>query len=140
MSPEMQRSKLAKLCEIEEFSDENELFAAAISDSVCPAICCNPDNPACDYTTEMEPDQDRGWCEECQAGTMVSVLSCSVGSSDVRRALHVRADRLDGREARQGLVFRTVGQPPQQWGLARPIQLRVERSDDDRSAAPPRDH
>jgi hypothetical protein len=75
MSPEMQRGKLAKLCEIEGFSDENELFAAAISDSVCPAICCNPDNPACDYTTE--PDQDRGWCEECQAGTMVSALVLS---------------------------------------------------------------
>ena len=60
MSPEMRR---AKLVELEGFPDENELFAAAISDSVCPAICCNPDNPDCDYTAEMEPDQDRGWCE-----------------------------------------------------------------------------
>ena len=77
MNPEMQRKKLAKLCEIEGFLDENELFAAAIADSVCPAICCNPENPACDYTTEMEPDQDRGWCEECQAGTMVSALVLS---------------------------------------------------------------
>ena len=74
MSPEMRQAKLAKLCEIEGFPDENELFAAAITDSVCPAICCNPQNPDCDYTTEMEPDQDRGWCEECQAGTMVSAL------------------------------------------------------------------
>ena len=77
MNPEMQRTKLAKLCEIEGFADETELFVAAISDSVCPAICCNPDNPACDHTTEMEPDQDRGWCEECQAGTMVSALVLS---------------------------------------------------------------
>ena len=74
MSPEMQRGKLAKLCEIEGFTDENELFAAAISDSVCVAICCNPDNPTCEYTTEMEPDQDRGWCEECGANTMVAAL------------------------------------------------------------------
>jgi histidinol-phosphate/aromatic aminotransferase/cobyric acid decarboxylase-like protein len=74
MSPETRRAKLAKLREIEGFEDENDLFAAAITDSVRPAICCNPDNPECDYTTEMEPDQDRGWCEECQLGTMVSAL------------------------------------------------------------------
>ena len=74
LSPDMQRTKLAKLCEIEGFDDENELFAAAISDTVCPAICCNPDNPACDYTAEMEPDQTQGWCEVCERGTLVSGL------------------------------------------------------------------
>jgi len=74
MSPEMRRAKLAKLCEIEGFDDENELFAAALSDTVCPAICYNPDNPECDYTAEMEPDQDRGWCEMCERGTLVSGL------------------------------------------------------------------
>ena len=67
-------AKLNKLCEIEGFEHETDLFAASISDSVCPAICCNPDNPDCDYTAEMEPDQDRGWCEKCQRGTMVSAL------------------------------------------------------------------
>ncbi len=72
MSPEMRRAKLAKLCEFEGFENEDELFAAAISDSVCPAICCNPDNPDCDYTEEKEPDSREGWCEECQRGTMVS--------------------------------------------------------------------
>ena len=74
MSPEMRRAKLAKLREIEGFEDENELFTAAMSDSVCPAICCNPDNPECDYTEEKEPDSPDGWCEECEAGTMVSAL------------------------------------------------------------------
>lgn len=74
MNPELRRAKLAKLCEIEGFDDENDLFAAAISDSVCPAICCNPDNPECDYTAELEPDQDRGWCEVCGRGTLVSAL------------------------------------------------------------------
>jgi hypothetical protein len=59
---------------IEGFEDENELFAAAMSDSVCPAICCNPDNLDCDYTAEMEPDQDRGWCEMCERRTLVSEL------------------------------------------------------------------
>jgi hypothetical protein len=74
MTPEMRRAKLAKLVQLEGFEDENDLFAAAITDSVCPAICCNPDNPECDYTEEKEPDSREGWCEECQAGTMVSGL------------------------------------------------------------------
>jgi hypothetical protein len=84
MSPEMRRAKLAKLCDIGGFEDENDLFAAAISDSVCPAICCNPDNPECDYTAEMEPDQDRGWCEQYERGHWCPA-SCSGASSDVGR-------------------------------------------------------
>jgi hypothetical protein len=55
LSGDMRAAKLAKLIEIEGFGDENALFAAAMTDSVCPAICCNPDNPECDYTAEMEP-------------------------------------------------------------------------------------
>lgn len=31
-------------------------------DDIVPGICMNPD---CDYTTEVEPDQREGWCEEC---------------------------------------------------------------------------
>ncbi len=69
MIPEMRRARLTKLRKIEGFEDENDLFATAISDSVCPAICCNPDNPECDYTEEIEPDSREGWCEECQHGT-----------------------------------------------------------------------
>ena len=74
LDAERRQAKLARLCEIEGFADEDELFEAAVSDSVCPAICCNPDNPDCDYTAEMEPDQDRGWCEVCGKGTLVSGL------------------------------------------------------------------
>ena len=74
MTPEMRRTMLAKLIELESFEDENALFAASLSDAVCPAICCNPDDPECDYTAEMEPDQDRVWCEMCERGTLVSGL------------------------------------------------------------------
>ena len=74
MTPEMRSIKLRKLSETEGYEHLYELFAAAASDSVSPAICCNPENPECDYTADMEPDQDRGWCEECQSGTMVSAL------------------------------------------------------------------
>ena len=65
------RAKLDKLIEIEGFESEEALFAAAITDSVCSAICLNDD---CDYTAEMEPDQDRGWCEVCGTNSMASAL------------------------------------------------------------------
>ena len=42
-------------------------MAAVFSDSVSPAICMNE---GCDYTCEMEPDQDAGCCEECRTNTM----------------------------------------------------------------------
>jgi hypothetical protein len=34
-------------------------------------ICTNPD---CNYTTEVEPDQTGGWCEECDERSVVSAL------------------------------------------------------------------
>ena len=74
MTPEMRNAKLRKLSEAEGRKNIEELFAAAATDSVSPAICCNPDKPECDCTAEMEPDQDGGWCEECQRGPMVSAL------------------------------------------------------------------
>jgi hypothetical protein len=57
LSGEQSAAKLRKLREIVGLITETELFAAAMSDSVCPAICCNPDNPQCNYTAEMEPDE-----------------------------------------------------------------------------------
>jgi hypothetical protein len=74
LSEAMRAVKLAKLIQLEGFDDENALFAAAMSDSMCAAICCNPNNPGCDYTAEMEPDQDQGWCEVCERRTLVSGL------------------------------------------------------------------
>ena len=74
LSRETRAGKLAKLVELEGFESETALFETAIADSVCPAICCNPGNPACDYTAEMEPDQAQGWCEACERGTVVSAL------------------------------------------------------------------
>ena len=136
MTGALRKAKLAKLVELEGFEDETALFAASISDSVCPAICCNPANPDCDYTDEMEPDQDLGWCEACELGTLVSALVLG-GSSDERRALHLRACRLDGREARRRLVFRPVGQSAHCWRLARAVPLAGERRDDDRATASP---
>lgn len=70
VSKELRDTKLQKLAEIEGYSID-DLLQAATFDSVSPAICINPD---CDYTTEMEPDQDRGWCEVCEQNTVQSAL------------------------------------------------------------------
>jgi len=64
-------NKLAMLMKIEGYRDVVDLFAAVLSDSVSPGICINPD---CDYSTEVEPDQDRGYCENCGTQTVKSAL------------------------------------------------------------------
>jgi len=74
VSPEFRRAKILRLCAIEGYDSEMELFEAAVADSVCPAICCNYNNPDCDCVEEKEPDSTDGWCEECGRGTMVSAL------------------------------------------------------------------
>lgn len=63
-------SKLAELCEIEGLS-EHDMLEHAVKHSVCPAICMNA---VCDYSEEMEPDQDRGWCDWCGTNSMKSAL------------------------------------------------------------------
>ena len=68
---ERRQAKLTQLVEIEGFESVEDLCAATIADSVSPAICMNE---GCDYTAEMEPDQDRGWCEVCGTNTVASAL------------------------------------------------------------------
>jgi len=68
---EKRRIKLDQLVESEGYDSLDDLIAATISDSVSPAICLNE---GCDYTAEMEPDQDRGWCEACGTNTVASAL------------------------------------------------------------------
>jgi hypothetical protein len=65
------RAKLDQLILIEGFESEEVLLAAVITDSVSPAICMSD---GCDYTAEMEPDQDRGWCEACGTNSVASAL------------------------------------------------------------------
>ena len=64
-------AKLMVLCDLEGFKSLDDLLQAAATDSVCPAICMTE---GCNYTTEMEPDQTRGYCESCGGNTMVSAL------------------------------------------------------------------
>ena len=64
-------AKLMKLCEAEGFASFDDLLQVAAADSVCPAICMTE---GCDYTAEMEPDQDKGYCEVCGGNTVTSAL------------------------------------------------------------------
>jgi hypothetical protein len=71
-------AKLMKLCEAEGFASFDDLLQVAATDSVCPAICMTE---GCDYTAEMEPDQDKGAAkkERCER------LASTQGASECRR-------------------------------------------------------
>ena len=58
------------LTELEGYEDSMEMLEERIHDGCQPAICTTP---GCEYTTEMEPDQDEGWCEECHRNTVKSM-------------------------------------------------------------------
>ena len=53
------------------FATIDDCIEATIIDSVAPGICREPD---CDYSTDVEPDQHRGWCEVCGKNTVQSIL------------------------------------------------------------------
>jgi hypothetical protein len=60
-----------KLCDLEGYKRFHDLLKGSASDSLCPAICMTE---GCDYTTEMERDQDAGYCERCGGNTVTSAL------------------------------------------------------------------
>ena len=69
LSQEEKRRKLRELARSGGHASVVEMFKACATDSVSPAICTERD---CSYVTEMEPDQDRGYCEACGGNTVVS--------------------------------------------------------------------
>jgi hypothetical protein len=64
------QSKLAMLAVMEGLTVE-EMLAEATFDSVAKGICSDP---MCNYTNEVEPDQDKGYCEKCGGQTVKSCL------------------------------------------------------------------
>lgn len=70
MNKTNRKEKLQALSEQYDMSVD-EMCEQATFDSIAPSICMNDD---CDYTTDMEPDQSKGWCEICGTNTVVSVL------------------------------------------------------------------
>ena len=69
--PQEKSRKLQELVASEGYPDLESLLFACIADSVSPGICTMPD---CNYTTEIEPDQRRGYCEACGGQTVQSAL------------------------------------------------------------------
>jgi hypothetical protein len=64
-------AKLMRLCDLEGYKRLDDLLKVSVADSICPAICMTE---GCDYTTEMEPDQDAGYCEACGGNTVTSAV------------------------------------------------------------------
>ena len=62
-------TKFERLLEIEDFDSEFDFFTEFANSSLVPGICSNED---CDDVYEYEPDQDKGWCSNCQTNTVVS--------------------------------------------------------------------
>lgn len=62
-------TKVELLAEQFGFSDPVEMIESYFFDGIMPGIC---QNLTCDYSTEYEPDQSRGWCENCCTNTVVS--------------------------------------------------------------------
>jgi hypothetical protein len=69
LSQERRTQLLQKLADSEGFDSVDAMIEATVVDSVSPAIC-----RVCELTCEMEPDQTRGWCENCGTNTVVAAL------------------------------------------------------------------
>ena len=67
----VRQTKLRALRAAEGFDSIEKMLEAATFDSISPGISTKSD---CDGTAEVEPDQDRGWCEACGGNTVVSAL------------------------------------------------------------------
>lgn len=67
--------KLRTLMDIEGYEMLDEFLMEECTEFAnrvgCPAICMN-DN--CEYTADMEPDQQHGWCPECETNSVASAL------------------------------------------------------------------
>ncbi len=63
--------KLRKLRDLEGYDSPTVFLEQCCTDSIVPGICMNDH---CDATYEYEPDQDRGWCDECGTNTVKSAL------------------------------------------------------------------
>lgn len=67
----LEEKKLQDIVESEGFQDKNDLMGRCVFDYSSPAICMNE---GCDAVYDYEPDQDNGWCEECQTNSVKSAL------------------------------------------------------------------
>ena len=67
----MKTNKLKDLAKIEGHESIGALLNDSALDAVVPGICMVQGS---NYTTKVEPDQERGYCESCEKGTVQSCL------------------------------------------------------------------
>ncbi len=60
-----------KLIEDIEGKDSLDIVEDAIMDSTIVGICMNND---CEFTAEYEHDQNKGFCEDCETGSVESLM------------------------------------------------------------------
>ncbi len=65
------KQKLDTILEVEGFESLEKLFEESEFGlrAGVPSICMNE---GCDYVIDMEPDQDRGWCDVCKTNSVKS--------------------------------------------------------------------
>ena len=61
--------KLHQLADNWGFDEPTDMLESYLWEGTMPAICMNK---GCDYSTEYEPDQNKGWCECCSTNTVTS--------------------------------------------------------------------
>ena len=66
----LEQEKMRMLAEDYGYDSVDEMANESMYESCIPAICMNLD---CNATFGMEPDQDRGWCSECETNTVKSI-------------------------------------------------------------------
>jgi len=63
--------KLNTLVRLSGFDCEVDFLSACCSDTVVTGICMNAH---CDYTDDVEPDCNDGYCEDCETSSVQSPL------------------------------------------------------------------
>ena len=71
LSDDTRQAKLRELASDFGHPTVERLLEIVATDSVVPAICVRNE---CDYTTVMEPNQRKGYCEACRNRTVQSAL------------------------------------------------------------------
>jgi hypothetical protein len=65
-------TKFLTLLKSSGYQSLEEFAKVFLTDNLCPAICMAE---GCDCVTEMESDQDGGYCEACGGNTVTSGLA-----------------------------------------------------------------
>jgi len=67
----LENQKLEQLAALEGFDNSEDLLIEHGFDGTVPAICMNEN---CEAVYYYEPDQVRGWCDECETNSVKSCL------------------------------------------------------------------